>query len=204
MSTWTVYAHTSPSGKVYIGITSKKPSYRWGINGANYKGCSHFYNAILKYGWDNIEHTILCESLTKSQAVLLEKSLIKIYKGLNLSYNITDGGDGALGCEKVLTKEWKDKISKAHLGKHHTEESKHKMSVSRKGKTQTKDWIAKRAAKKQKPVEAFVNGEWIKFDSVKAASEFFGQCDRNIAAVCRGERHTVNHIKFRYYDHNRI
>lgn len=25
---WSVYKHTSPSGKVYIGITSKKPQVR--------------------------------------------------------------------------------------------------------------------------------------------------------------------------------
>lgn len=26
---WSVYKHTSPSGKVYIGITSRDPTKRW-------------------------------------------------------------------------------------------------------------------------------------------------------------------------------
>lgn len=204
MKTWTVYMHTSPSGKVYIGITSKKPSYRWGAEGANYARCPYFHNAILKYGWDNITHDIVYQGLTKEEAITVEQALINKYKELNLSYNITDGGEGLIGCTRILSNEWKDKLSKAHLGKHHTSETKAKMSVSRKGKPQTKEWIAKRVIKKQKPVEAFVGGTWIKFNSVKEAAEHFKQCDRNIAAVCRGERHTVNKIKFRYYDSNRV
>ena len=29
MKKWIVYKHTSPSGKVYIGITSNSPEKRW-------------------------------------------------------------------------------------------------------------------------------------------------------------------------------
>ena len=36
MRKYTVYKHTSPSGKVYIGITCRKPKYRWN-NGKGYK-----------------------------------------------------------------------------------------------------------------------------------------------------------------------
>ena len=32
---WTVYKHTSPSNKVYIGITSREPKLRWD-NGNGY------------------------------------------------------------------------------------------------------------------------------------------------------------------------
>lgn len=72
---WLVYKHTSPSGKVYIGITSQNPQSRWN-KGKGYKGCIKFFNAILKYGWDNIEHTILADNLTKEEAETVEKSLI--------------------------------------------------------------------------------------------------------------------------------
>lgn len=34
--TWCVYRHISPSNKVYIGITSRKPELRWGHNGIYY------------------------------------------------------------------------------------------------------------------------------------------------------------------------
>lgn len=47
-SSWLVYRHTSPSGKVYIGITSKSnPDYRWG-RGKGYKG-SHGINIIRSF-----------------------------------------------------------------------------------------------------------------------------------------------------------
>ena len=54
---YVVYKHTTPSGKVYIGITGLKPERRW-RNGNGYKDNEHFYRAILKYGWDNIKHEI--------------------------------------------------------------------------------------------------------------------------------------------------
>ena len=36
MNNYCVYKHTSPSGKVYVGITKLKPKYRWN-NGKGYK-----------------------------------------------------------------------------------------------------------------------------------------------------------------------
>lgn len=35
MNNYCVYKHTSPSGKVYVGITKLKPKYRWN-NGKGY------------------------------------------------------------------------------------------------------------------------------------------------------------------------
>lgn len=45
MGTYTVYKHTSPNGKVYIGITKLSVERRW-QEGKNYKTSSHFNNAI--------------------------------------------------------------------------------------------------------------------------------------------------------------
>lgn len=53
MSGYTVYKHTCPNGKVYIGITKRNVEKRW-LNGKGYERQPHFYNAILKYGGDNI------------------------------------------------------------------------------------------------------------------------------------------------------
>lgn len=44
MKRWILYRHTSPSGKVYIGITSKSVNKRWN-GGRGYKTCIYFYNA---------------------------------------------------------------------------------------------------------------------------------------------------------------
>lgn len=46
MNKYCVYKHTLPNEKIYIGITSQNPIYRWD-NGKGYKG-QFFYNAIKK------------------------------------------------------------------------------------------------------------------------------------------------------------
>ena len=98
-----VYEHLFPNGKRYIGITSKNPKARW-ENGAGYDKERQpvVYNAIQKYGWNNIEHNILFTDLTEEEAKEKEKELIKeyhtfIYDETPMGYNMTLGGEGALG-----------------------------------------------------------------------------------------------------------
>lgn len=47
MNNYIVYKHTSPSGKIYIGITSKVPRKRWS-NGNGYLNNDYFTKAIKK------------------------------------------------------------------------------------------------------------------------------------------------------------
>lgn len=61
---YTVYMHITPSGKRYIGITCRKPEYRWN-NGKGYEANEHFYSAINKYGWDNIKHVIVLSGVSR-------------------------------------------------------------------------------------------------------------------------------------------
>ncbi len=96
---YTIYKHTSPSGKVYIGQTKQPVLKRW-ANGHGYKLNQPFSNAIKKYGWDNIAHEILYEELTKEEANDIEVSLIAYYRSIEPGcYNITNGGDGWSGCK---------------------------------------------------------------------------------------------------------
>lgn len=108
MNNWIVYKHISPSGKVYIGITGNTPAQRW-IRGKGYGRQSIFYNAIQKYGWDNIEHKVLVSNLTKEQAEDVEIQLISYYKSIGISYNVTDGGEGTNGYKH--SDEWKKQCS---------------------------------------------------------------------------------------------
>lgn len=119
---WSLYRHTSPSGKVYIGITYKNPECRWN-KGRNYKLCKAFFNAILKYGWDNIKHEVLFIGLDELTAKSLEIDLIRHYKGLGISYNITDGGDGMLGYK--ASEETRKKLSNSLKGKPSPNRGKH-------------------------------------------------------------------------------
>lgn len=93
---WTVYAHIAPNGKMYVGITSQKPEYRWrdGLNG--YRSNEHFCSAIKKYGWDNFQHEIIASGLTADEASNMEKLLIKELDLTNRSkgYNNSQGGEG--------------------------------------------------------------------------------------------------------------
>lgn len=129
INNWKLYIHVNKiNNKVYIGITSLYDvNNRWNC-GIGYKNQKHFYNAIKKYGWDNFEHKVLLDNLTEFQAKQYEIYLIKTYRdylGKENVYNISDGGEGAFGC--IRTEEQKRKISDAHKGKQHSEETKVKM-----------------------------------------------------------------------------
>lgn len=98
LKTWSVYIHITPSDKYYVGITSQSPDRRW-RNGDGYKNSTYFYNAILKYGWDNIDHIILFENLSEKEVKQYEKDLISFFQTNNrqFGYNCTVGGDGVHG-----------------------------------------------------------------------------------------------------------
>lgn len=92
--TYLVYKHTNKiNGKVYIGITSVAPEKRWGKDGVGYKD-QVFGRAIQKYGWDNFEHEILMDNLSKEEANKLEVKFIDLYHATdnNYGYNISEGG----------------------------------------------------------------------------------------------------------------
>ena len=111
-----VYIHIVPkelSGyewdKYYVGITSRDEKVRWGYNGNGYNNkCPHFYSAIQKYGWDNIEHEIIAEHLTKDEAYSMERSLIKELKSNEkpYGYNIAKGGSGGNNKEVKVVKQY--------------------------------------------------------------------------------------------------
>lgn len=89
-NSYIIYKHTSPSNKIYIGITKFDPKYRWLNNGKGYKNQTVFFNAIIKYGWINFKHEILYKDLSKQEALDKEEELIREYKSYdrNYGYNI--------------------------------------------------------------------------------------------------------------------
>ena len=125
-----VYKHTSPSGKVYIGVTCQKPSSRW-KNGKGYENCRKFMNAINKYGWSNFKHEILFSGLSESDAGKIEEELIVKYRSRDdrYGYNIREGGS-----RSHISDETRRRMSDAKKGKRFSKESRAKMSVAKKGK----------------------------------------------------------------------
>lgn len=111
---YTIYKHTSPDNKVYIGMTSQNPERRWGTNGCKYRENEFLTSAIKEYGWDNFSHEILYENLSKEDAALKERELIEYYKSnqREYGYNIEAGGI-YIGERSKYSKE---KISKSLMG----------------------------------------------------------------------------------------
>ena len=111
---YTVYRHTSPSGKVYIGITKRNPVRRWN-NGKGYRSQIVFDRAIQKYGWDNFKHEILFSDLSKEEAEAKEVELIKLHMATDAKhgYNVENGGN----CGEKHSLETRMKISAANKGR---------------------------------------------------------------------------------------
>lgn len=224
---YTVYQHKNKiNEKVYIGITSQKPEQRWGNNGINYKSSPHFYSAIQKYGWDNFEHNILFENLSREEACLKEQELIKFFNSMNreYGYNSTSGGENF-----IMNKETRQKISKAlkgnknGLGHPCSEEKRKKISEAQKGKTLTEEHKKKlsEAAKKRKSphcsdikkkkisnsnyhnkIKRAVYCEELDtiYESVQECGRQLGIPATSISKVCRGRGKTVKGYHLKYYN----
>jgi len=142
---YTVYMHVTPSDKVYIGITKQNPIKRW-LHGKGYQRQLYFYNAILKYGWDNIEHKILFDGLTKEQAEQKEKELIAHYKSnlREFGYNVESGGH-----TNNVSEETRKKLSVINTGKHHTPETCKRLSELESARWKNADYRANQIAKRK-------------------------------------------------------
>lgn len=128
MKRYIVYCHIFPNGKRYVGITCQKPNKRW-RNGKGYEGSKAVYNAIKKYGWHNIEHRILYEDLSKSEAEKMEIKLIKEWNTLSPNgYNLCKGGNLVSGHK--LSKKTKDHLRKINLGKKYSKEVRKKQTIA--------------------------------------------------------------------------
>ena len=100
---FTVYSHVNKiTNTTYVGITKRDPKVRW-ANGFGYKNNPYFWRAIVKYGWKGFNHNILFTNLSKEEATNKEEELIRYYKSIGLSYNISDGRDyvGAIRKRKI-------------------------------------------------------------------------------------------------------
>lgn len=205
MKNYTIYKHTSPSGKIYIGQTCKNPKDRWS-NGFGYRYNTYFFRAINKYGWNNFTHDIIIGGLTKEEADWFEKYLIDYYETTDRSkgYNLTEGGEGALG--RVVSDDTKKLISLKAMGRKVPDEIRQKMSESK--KKLYKEHPEKKpipptkysVLSTRKPVEQLdLNEKYLKtFNSVMDAEREVGANHSNIAKCCRGKQSSAGGFKWRY------
>ena len=220
---YVVYLHINKiNGKTYVGITKyvDNPNRRW-RNGNGYRMDSIIYKAINKYGWNNFNHIIFCKT-SKEIACLLERDLIKFYKGRKISYNIGLGGEGS----KSFSEETKEKL-RSYVpyikGRHHTEEAKKKISEAGKRpcseETKRKIGVANSGVnngmygksisdyarrliieKFSKPVlQLDLNNNIInRFSSASEAERHLGGKGNHVGCCCLGKRKTAYGYKWRY------
>ncbi len=136
---WYIYRITSPSGRVYIGITSNfKKRVSCYKSDAKSKQTLVF-NSIKKYGYDSHEVKIIDEFIGYNQdAQSKEMFWVRSYMSNKNKYpeqnglNLTDGGDGTIGYK--LSPEKVEGMRARQLGKKASGETKNKMSLARKGR----------------------------------------------------------------------
>lgn len=136
LALFSVYIHTFPNGKKYVGISKDiKRRFR---NGKGYQNQPIIWSAIEKYGWENVSTQIVQQGLSEEDAKSMEVDLIASLKTTDreFGYNQTLGGEGATG-RVVSEKNRKDtgeRMSRIHKGVPLSEEHKGKISVSLKGR----------------------------------------------------------------------
>lgn len=211
-NSWSVYAHTLKQNpnKLYIGITGRKPELRWNEGKGYRKG--YFYNALKKYGFDEFNHIILFENLSKQLAELIEIELIKTLKfqGFQL-YNICSGGTVNDGRKGKHNTDWHNKqISEANKGKKLTDvqiENLRQLALNKKS-----GWLSKENAKspfckltgtsnhRARTVYSFdLNWNFLKqFETMNDASKFYGINQSAISACCRHRLNKTHGYRFSY------
>ena len=197
----TIYLHRNKiNNKVYIGQTIQDNlNHRW-KNGKGYKTCTYFYNAILKYGWDNFEHIILeqSENWTQDELNNKEKEYIDLYKANDSTYgyNITDGGSTISSNASEKAVEWM---------KEHPEFDQARASLMLEWQKTHPDEILKirrenikkATEARKKRVQCVETGEIFESAS-EAARKIPGTTQSKICMVCRGQRKTCGGYHWQY------
>lgn len=190
---YVLYEHQNKiNGKRYIGITNNITK-RWYGKGKHYDGCTYFFSAIQKYGWDNFTHKILLSDLSLELANLFEIRFIEKYDTCNKKhgYNLARGGNTA----------------PTMLGKHHSEETREKMRQSALGRVISEEqrkkhskWMSEnfrgKRNHKSKPVRCINTGEV--FESQCIAARAKNVLQSKIWACCNGKQTHTHGLRWEY------
>lgn len=200
---YTVYMHVFPHGKKYVGITCRRVKSRW-KGGYGYVHNRHMMSAINKYGWENVEHKILFEHLTKEQAERIEIDLIAKYDLTNREngYNIELGGKGANRITEETRQILREKCggkNNARYGVKVSEETRKKIGKAHLGTKLTKEHIEKIKSGEGRRIYRYtLDGEFIdEWVSGREAGRIF-HC--NPYMCCNGKNKTAGGYIWKWKD----
>jgi len=113
-----IYMYTFPSGKQYIGQTWDEER-RKKDHQKTRSGCSCFYLAIKKYGYENFKYEVLYKDIqTQEEMDSLEQQEIRIHNTLSPNgYNLVSGGSNGKRSEET-----RKTMSDARMGMQFTDE----------------------------------------------------------------------------------
>ena len=146
-----VYMCKFPNDKMYIGKTIYDLEHRKNQHLSDMKRDKNskvFYNAIKKYGWDNLNWYIIDISNTEEELLEKEKYWIEYYNTYihfenSMGYNTTLGGEGTSGY--MFSEELKQQMSERtrgennpFYGRNHSQSTKEKQSKIKIGKYEGK------------------------------------------------------------------
>ena len=188
---YTVYVHKNlKNDKYYVGCTSQEPKARW-ASGWGYKNNTQMWSDIQNSDWNkDWVHGILGKFENEQDALKYEAFLIAMLDTIENGYNTSSYSRGTYKRSEVT----KRKISDNHayfrgeknplFGKHHSEESRKKMSENRPSKpvlqfSKTEEFIAE-------------------YPSTREAERQTGCYQSNICACCKGKYKSTGGYIWRY------
>jgi group I intron endonuclease len=225
-----IYKIESPSGKIYIGQTRNLNKRLEVYKNIRCKKQRKLYNSLLKYGYENHKINILEEcdisSLNEKEVFYIEK--FKTFE-TDHGMNLTKGGlhstmseetkrklsEGRIGEKhhfygKKFNKEWREKLSKSHIGIVKDKKWRENLSKSHMGirltdfqkKVLYDSKIGKISSlcKNSKKIGQYnLNDELIKiWDCAMDLKRKYNWNNKNIGAVCRGERNIAYNFKWKF------
>ena len=215
-----VYMHKNKiNNKIYIGITFRKPEERW-LNGNGYRRQPKFFNAIIKYGWDNFEHIILEQNiLTEEEALKLETYYIQKYDSVNNGYNVNEAGQKSSPyCFKRIPIYCIEKdtyyesiaeasrqlgfnnpgdIEKVIRGERHGCHNLHFLKADDVNPTNIKKALQKKTGKFRR-IYCLDNQQI--FNSLQEAANFCKRSPQSVMLNCQGKRKSCGGYHFQYFE----
>lgn len=186
------------NGKSYVGWTSRNPEKRW----AEHHRCpvSAMRYAFRKYGKDSFDHCVIYQSWDKLHSLEMERHFIVEYNSIHRGYNKTPGGEGVCGYHQT-PEHIEKRISRRRgkPGKPHTPTSKLKSSVSHKGILHTEESRQKISNTKRKLAAAGIH--WAKTPEAKLLVSIAKSKEYLIEGE-DGTRFTIKNLAQFARDHN--